>query len=202
MARYNVSFTRKFTAVINSEVAQAIYSLGRMSACAGIKGNPEAAKKARYNHHGAPATHVPARRFVYDATRNIDGHNFGTEISRIIKQQIRSPKPAMYSFDPNAYAGRSEFSGEIEYGKRTHTAAAPFGERDGEQRTPRRILGRIANQMAANQRNAIKERAYSDGASNGNDPHHNTPRVAKHKGFDWPMVDTGETLSAIQGWVE
>jgi len=195
--RFNISFNRKFEAVMNDKLISAVEALASVSACAGIRKNSNAAKKARVNHHGAFSTKVPARRFVYDATRNVGDVNFSAALRKIIVDQIQAPVAGY-----NKRVGKTDYV----YGDRTriHARAKPFGAGGeyGIQKTPGRIMNRIANQMAVNQRNAIKQRAYSGAASNGNDPTHNAPSVAKRKGFDWPMVDTGETYSAIESWTE
>lgn len=203
MARYNVSFARKVSREINDNIEEAINSLGLVSACAGIRDNPSAAFKARVNHHGAPATRVPARRFVYDATRNIGDHKFGSEIREIIKDALRNPQIRTR----RTYKTRTSQGEEITVSEDTRRDK-PFGSADYSrpgtlvQRTPQRIMNRIAQQMAANQRKAIRARAYSGVDSNGNDPAINQPRVVQRKGFNWPMVDSGETLAAIEGWTE
>lgn len=204
MARYNPSLVHKVVGEVTPAVEAAIMKITSISACAGIKDNPDAAFRARVNHHGAPATHVPARRFVYDATLNIGDIKFGAEIRRVIKEQLRDPKAAVNSFDPNAYSGRGEFSGVTEYGKRVHERAQPFGEVGGDhvQHSARQIMQRLANQMLANQKRAVAARAYKSHANNGNNPAINQPSVVHRKGFDYPMVDTGVTLSALEAWTE
>lgn len=203
MVRYNISFTRKLTAEINVTVASALYSLQDVSACAGIRNNRDAAFKARVNHHGAPMTNVPARRFVYDATRNIGDQKFGSEIAAIIKDALRTPEVRRQT--TTHYKDRI---GTLQTRTEDPRRDKPFGSFDPSnrnsmlQRTPNRIMTRIAKQMAANQRKAIAERAYISAANNGNDPAHNTPRVAKHKGFDWPLVDSGAMLNSVEAWTE
>lgn len=203
MVRYNISFVRKVSGEINDNLETAISSLGLVSACAGIKGNRNAAFKARVNHHGAPATHVPARRFVYDATRNIGDHKFSSAIREIIKDALRTPQIRTR----RTYKTRTRQGEELTISEDTRRDKA-FGSADYSrpgtlvQRTPQRIMNRIAQQMAENQRKAIRARAYSGVNNNGNNPAINQPSVVHRKGFDYPMVDTGETLAALEAWTE
>lgn len=197
MVRYNASLVHKVAGEVTPAVEAAIMEIASMSACAGIKDNRAAAFKARVNHHGAPATHVPARRFVYDATLNIGDIKFGAEIRRVIKEQLRGPKAAVnkrITGSQYVYGGRP----------RVHERAKPFGEAGGDdvQHSGRQIMQRIANQMLANQKRAVAARAYKSHADNGSNPAINQPRTVNRKGFNYPMVDTGETLAALEAWTE
>lgn len=202
MARVNISLTRKFTAALDAKMRAQLEDFASKSACAGIKNNPSAAKKARVNHHGAMSTKVPARRFITASTMNLAGADFASELRETIKDVIQQPTARTQIKHTVTRAVRTRT------GEQTDTITQDvrgnvFGRPElGRQRGPTRVLQRIANTLAENQKKAIAGRVYENGPTYGNDPRHNVPVVAKKKGFDWPLVDSGEMLSSIKGWVE
>lgn len=206
MARVNLSFTQKYTAALDSKMRAQLADFANRSACAGIRNNEAAAMKARVNHHGAFSTKVPARRFITAATMNVGDVNMAAELKQAIKEAVgrptkRDPKQRVAWAETNV--GIGGHAGAVVYEETRDVRGNVFGRGEpGTQRGPQRVLFKIAQQLAQNQRTAISERAYAPGPANGNDPAHNAPRVAKHKGFDWPLVDTGEMYGAIKGWVE
>lgn len=191
MAKYNVGFNRKLTAAMNDKMIAAWEQLGAMKACAGIRNNPEAARLARMNHHGAPSTKVPARPFI-NSTSNLEGANFGTNIRKVIKDALRTPK--IRSSAKGVNMRRDRPFGSVDLGDETRTSII--------QRTPNRIMNKIAQTIAQNQRNAILGRKFGPGPVNGNNPKRNADSVIYRKGKDSPLIDSGDMLNSIEGWVE
>lgn len=201
MARVNLSFTQKYTAALDSKMKAQLADFANHSACAGILQNKNAAMKARVNHHGAFRTCVPARRFITAATMNVGDVAMANELKQAIREAVGRPTQRSVTKEEVAYRGGRQ--GDLTQTITRDVRGNVFGRGElGEQRGPQRVLYKIAQKLAQNQRTAISERAYAPGPTNGNNPAHNSPPVAKHKGFDWPLVDTGEMYSAIKGWVE
>lgn len=200
MARVNLSFTKKFTAALDSKMEAAMASLASHSACAGIRNNLDAATKARVNHHGSFTKNVPARRFITAATMDINDVNLASELRETIKEALGTPvKRQMVS---ETIKERDKYY-SYERTVTRDVRGAAFGRSDtGEQRGPTRVLMKIAQKLAENEKKAIAERSYEHVDGYESDIVHNAPRTAKAKGFDWPLVDTGKMYSSIKGWVE
>lgn len=205
MARVNISLTQKFRYAIDSRMKEQLAGFASHSACAGIRNNPEAAKKARVNHHGAFSTKVPARRFITAATTNLAGANFGSELRTAIKEALGTPTARNRAEVVTAVVEESGLHGvgPTVYEETRDTRGNVFGRGEGgKQRGPQRILMKIAQSIAENQKRAIEERIFEDGPDNGNNPEHNADSVIKRKGFDKPLVKNGNMYKSIKGWVE
>lgn len=202
MARVNISLTRKYTAALDAKMRAQLEVFASKSACAGIKGNADAAKKARVNHHGAMSTRVPARRFITAATQNLGKADFSAELRAAIKEVIQMPTLRSITHETVAFRSATR-RGEQETTITRDIRGNVFGRPElGRQRGPTRVLARIAKQLAENQRQAIDGQVFEEGPTYDGDPEHNAERVVKKKGFDKPLVDTGKMKAAIRGWVE
>ena len=206
MARVNVSFTQKYTAALDSKMRAQLADFANRSACAGIRKNEDAAKKARVNHHGAFSTHVPARRFITAATLDIGDAAMASELRATIKEAVGRPvarNPRMVLTREETVVGVGGYASTTVYEETKDVRGNVFGRgENGEQRGPVRVLKKIADKLAQNQRNAIAQRAFAPGPDYQGDPQHNSPRVVKKKGRDEPLVATGAMKGAIRGWVE
>lgn len=196
MATVNLSLTRRITGVLDSYMHAQLASLASTSACAGIRNNESAAKKARVNHHGAPATRVPARRFINAATMSLDGLDLAAELKKTIQEQIKGP------------VGRSQEKYSITRAQATRTyviqrRGSVFGERaDGTRHGPAMVMRKIADKLAENQKLAISEHKFAPGPTNGGDPASNAASVVKRKGSNAPLIDSGDMYKSIKGWIE
>lgn len=169
-----------------------IAEINKLSACAGIRGKPKQARKARGNHYGEFETRdgavyaVPVRRFIWAATHNMN-NNFGPyaeEIEEILSKGIHD------TTRPQKTAEGLDESGEVKR-ENVESAIPLFAGRRG----PLGLMEKIAKQMEINQFNAIETK-------NIDGPRQNKPSTIKRKGFDHPLVDTGEMQMSIEGWVE
>ena len=55
MAKFSSSFKTKFELVLDSRMGKTLAQMEGMSACAGIRDDPDNAFKARINHYGGTA---------------------------------------------------------------------------------------------------------------------------------------------------
>ena len=206
MARVNLSFTQKYTAALDSKMRAQLADFANRSACAGIHNNKEAAEKARLNHHGAFSTRVPARRFITAATMDIGDVAMATELKQAIKEAVGRPvarNPRQVVKREETVVGVGSYAKTVVYEETRDVRGNVFGRsQNGEQKGPVRVLKRIADHIAQNQRTAIAQRAFAEGPDYKGDPKHNAPRVIKQKGRDEPLVATGAMQRAIKGWVE
>lgn len=205
MARVNLSFTQKYTAALDSKMRAQLADFARRSACAGIRKNEAAAAKARENHHGAFSTHVPARRFITAATLNISGTNMASELKQAIREAVGRPvgRSRQVVSREEYNVGISGLSKTLVSEEIKDVRGNVFGRAEnGEQQGPVRVLKKIAEQLAQNQRVAIAARAFAEGPDYDRDPKHNQPSTIKKKGRDEPLVNTGKMVRAIKGWVE
>lgn len=203
MARVNLSLSKKFTAALDERMRTQLADFASHSACAGIRNDYDSASKARENHHGSFSKNVPARRFITTSTSNVKGLDLGGELKSAIKEALGTAKEAGTETKNVVWKGEGLRGTDLIAPEKVYSRGALFGQSStGEQRGPIRVLRKIAQQIAENQKMIITERAYESTVAGGEDPVHNAPRVAKAKGFDWPLVDSGKMFKAIKGWVE
>jgi hypothetical protein len=188
------SFSRKMVIAANRQLGRELAEFAGLCACAGIQNAPKQARKARGNHYGEFMTedgstyYVPPRKYIWAATRNIGGAGYGEEIKRIIVKGINdNPTPhtqkTITEWDKDAGGYK-----QVAVGAKHGTPV--FAGRNGY----RGLLAKIAKQMEINQFNAIEE-------VNIIGKKHNAEITKKIKGFDHPLVNTGEMQMAITSWV-
>ena len=162
-----------------------------LAACAGIFNSPKQARKARGNHYGEFETdegktyQVPVRQYVWAATRDRAGKDYGQEIKNLITKGIHdNPTP-----HTQKTLVRYEWGERVgtEYLKGTGKHGTPvFAGRNGY----RGLLNKIAKQMEINQFHAIEQ-------VNIIGKKHNEPSTIARKKKDHPLVDTGKMQMAI-----
>lgn len=186
--RADSSFSKKIEMVVSKQLENEIAVFANLSACAGIRDDEENAMKARINHYGSKSNSIPARRFVWAATRNISFRPYGDEIAEIIAKGIHdNPSPhTQKTLAPLTSGGRQE----VVKGSAKHGRPVFAGRRGGLG-----VLEKIAKQMEINQFNAIS-------ALNFVGPKNNKPSTIRIKGFDHPLEWTGEMEFALESWVE
>ena len=191
--RLNSSFSKKIEAQWNNQLGSQIRKFENTFACAGIQGDEEAARKARGNHYGEFETEdgktysVPARRFIFAATRDLGMGQYSEEIKKIIINGIHEDLSPHKQTNLSQSYTRSRGLGD----------KAKIVPKSGEHGTPlttEKFWERLSRKMAANQRDAILSRNI-DGNT------HNAESTKKRKGFDYPLIETRQMLNAIKGWV-
>ena len=186
------SFSKKVEGFMSNRLREEVDTINRLSACAGIRRKPKQARKARGNHYGEFVTEdgatyqVPVRQFIQAATHNMN-NNFGPyaeDIKEIIEKGIHD------TTRPQKTALGTDEHGNV-ISENVQSAIPLFAGRKG----PLGLMEKIAKQMEINQFNAIEE-------LNIVGPKSNKPSTVKRKGFDHPLVNTGEMQMAIESWVE
>ena len=198
--RLNSSFSKKIDAQWNNQLGSQIRKFENTFACAGIRGDEDAARKARGNHYGEFETEdgktysVPARRFIFAATRDLGMRQYSEEIKKIIINGIHENlSPHAQTTISQAKAKTTRYISEtgITHGKQH---VYPGSGVHGTALTTEKFWERLSKKMAANQRDAILSRNI-DGDRN------NSEATKRRKGFDHPLIETREMLNAIKGWV-
>ena len=198
MVTLHPNFRQTIKTHIDQRVRAAYAEMRGLSACAGVWNNENAAHKARVNHHGSVTMRVPARRFVDAAIEDTELTAFNQELREVIRSLIKEAQPrslvgtTAHKTVTSYGAVKTTFVDTVE-----HTT--PFGKKG---MGPSRLMRKIAEKMAQNQIRAIVGHDFPAGPKNGNDPAHNTPRVAKSKGFNYPLYKTGELAHNVQAWIE
>ena len=199
-------------------------------ACAGIRNNPSAARKARGNHYGeyyltesGQAVSIPKRQFIWAAIKDIEDGNVGftaTEIKDLLVKKINSnPRVQKQSLVgtknvgmiTNAWGETSTVYKDIRHTDKRALPVVKGGNFDG-------LFEKLADKMEARLKDAILSvnivgsnkptiggttRVYRFDSKRGSgwgDIRSNAPSTIEKKGFDHPLIETGEMLDAIEGW--
>lgn len=190
------------------------------SACAGIRNNVSAANKARGNHYGEfyideygnEHVNIPVRRFVQAAVNESNDVRYDLALKQAIEGLFKNK--GSYN-NPSGFSTR-----EIEKVKEKDPVTGGFRFTSRQVGTEKTIFPKeaadkemkgygaykvredftdafqkIANQMADNMVHAIDEVNIEGLRRNAN-------MTIRLKGFDHPLVETGEMRDAIEGWVE
>ena len=160
-------------------------------ACAGIRDNPSAAQKARGNHYGEYYVNdkgytvpIPARQFIWAALREIEDGDMrftADEVKDILVKTInQNPRVQKQEWS-------SRGNGNL-YRETTQRALSPLkgGNFDG-------VFKKLADKMQQRLVNAVM-------SVNIIGPDQNAPSTIAKKGFDHPLVETGEMVESIEGW--
>lgn len=195
--KINRSFSKKLEMPASKQLMREVAEFAGLCACAGIHNAPKQARKARGNHYGefyvddeGKVKQIPVRRFIWAATHDKSGAEYTSEIVRLIKKGIHdNPTPHTQKTDViydrwGIQKGFKVLPGTAQHG------TPVFAGRNGY----RGLLNKIAEQMAANQFNAISDLNF-DGKK------HNAASTVRRKGFDHPLEWTHDMEMAIQGWV-
>ena len=189
MARYSSTFKTKFEVALDSRIGKALAKMEGMSACAGIKDDPDNAFKARVNHYGGVIKKRNEWRVV--GTRK-DGRPRLKMTA--IDHDIRIPERHFIDvpLEKDSWALRDFASkvAQIMSGGRMRNIAAEstsIGQMGGVSRD----LLAIAKKLADAQVNAV----YAAQPPNAE-------ATVKRKGFDAPLRETYDMVESIKGWVE
>ena len=169
-----------------------------LAACAGIRGKWKQARKARGNHHGeyildseGNVREIPVRQFVWAATRDRRVTPYSAEIEEVIMRGIHdNPTPHTQKMSMISATGIYKDHGAVVPKSGKHGTPI-FAGRKGAYG----LMEKIAKQMETNQFNAIETR-------NIRGKEHNADSTIRRKGFDHPLVWSGDMQMAIEGWVE
>lgn len=156
-------------------------SLESFSACAGIKEDPDNAKKAIWNHYGHPTKGrwAEPREYITNATGNGGTHksmpNMELALQRVVMETIK-----------NTVRRKQNIKG---MSTPTEGSTKTFGTTN----SPRKIMKAIADQMLINQMVAL-----------GSVTPKNTEATLAHKKkrSDQPLIDYGRMKAATRRWVE
>ena len=169
-----------------------------LAACAGIKGKWKQARKARGNHHGefiidseGQTRQIPVRQFIWAATRDRRATPYSAEIEDVIMRGIHdNPAPHTQKMSMINAAGIYKDHGAVVPKSGKHGTPI-FAGRKGAYG----LMEKIAKQMEVNQFNAIETRNIIG-------KEHNANSTVRRKGFDHPLVWSGDMQMAIESWVE
>lgn len=190
MARYSKSFQMTLNTMLDARVRAAYEYLEGHAACAGIFDNPDAAYKARRNHHGfwvkskAGLVWVVPRRFVDVSNRATEFPEYKNALRDLIKNNFKAATIRQMRYDVS----------ETSYGaveKRTVDVRGtqPFGT---PKVGPVRLMKMISEQLAAAQRDVISSKKLPP----------NKPSTIARKNSDTPLIDKKKMYSAIEARVE
>ena len=189
--RVNPSFTKKLTMPANVQLGRELAEFSQLAAWAGIKGSAKQARKARGNHYGeyiidadGGVVEIPVRQFIWAATHNQHKGKYAEEIKRLIAKGIHD-NPTPHTQKTEMTFENGNFIVRAVKGSAKHGTPV-FAGRSGYKG----LMENIAHQMEINQFNAISE-------VNIVGPKHNSPLTAKRKGFDHPLEDSMEMISAL-----
>lgn len=200
MVTIRATLNDDLTGFVHKSIQEPLDEFCACYACAGIKKNKDAAKKARGNHYGeyyinddGYVVSIPVRRFIDAAIKDIDeaGNVLFTnkKIADLITKRVNS-NPRVQKQEWGSHG-----SGDL-YRETTQRALPVF--KGGHYKE---IFDKLKVMMEDRLRNAIAERnIYGNGKGFVSDIRHNTPSTVAKKGFDHPLFDTGEMMAAIQGW--
>lgn len=193
--RTNTSFRHKIEIAATENLRKRIERLNYIAACAGIKpaeGSESAAAKARMNHYGSFTKKVPARRWVDMADVNTARISEILDVQSLIKDLIKTPTE-------KASRRKEPIQGQYGVTFRYYDITPDvFPKGVG----PVGAMKRVADGMLAAQRAAISFHEFRIGPTNGNDPTHNALSTIKNKGFDFPLVRSGEMVNSLSSWTE
>lgn len=184
-------------------------------ACAGIRDNTEAAKKAYGNHYGEYYTKngktaaIPARQFIWAAIKDIQDGNVGFTAKDIrdmlVKKINTTPRVQKQEW--------SSHGNGLYYRMTTQRALSPIkgGHFDDlferlAAKMKDRLVAAIDNvDIVGSNKPTIggttKTRRWSDRRGYVDaDIRTNAPRTIAKKGFDHPLIETEEMRDSIEGW--
>lgn len=171
---------------------EAAYSkLAGMRICAGVKDDVESARKAKMNHYGwfretedGNVMQIPQRSIILAAVAETHDEQaeMANDIIEAIKANIKNPTYSTYTYR----FGRTE--------KEDHSVRTSTGNLFGVgSQTPKRIGEKLAKAMAGRIDTAIGNISFFEP---------NRPATVARKHAQAPLLETGDMLSNIQGWVE
>lgn len=165
-----------------AEILQDAHELSNISACAGLFDVPyELYYKGAVNYYGSQSEHIPARRWLDAGTGVNQRISQGRyEYLRVFRDIIEK-----HLSDPRQQAAVGK---KVEGRILNLTPALSGTYRSG----PKHIMRDIAEALASNMRDYITAGRWIS----------NAPSTIAAKGFDWPLIWTGELLYNIKAVVE
>lgn len=185
MGRLAKAFESRVTMVLTEKVGRALAQFEKGSACAGITNDPENQRKARINHYGGTIrkTQAVQRQFSH-----LESVQVGIIPERHFIDHALEDVTGTRDFEEAVAAAMSGSKERTYEGWNKTTGQASFA---GGRRGPERVLLRIANEMANNQIQALLMVQPKNAKS-----------TEKHKGFNQPLINTGELVNSVRHWVE
>lgn len=179
------------------------------SACAGIKDDPDQARKAYGNHYGEYyltedgwTVPIPPRRFIEAAIHNFagDGANQGwmnaSEIERMLRKKINSRPRIQKRADVSVpVPGQVHATGAPVMKSIQRTTQRGLSPVKGKSKDYDEFFQKVADKMAERLRNAIDTKNILGDRENADS-------TKKRKGFDHVLIDTMDMRNAIEGWTE
>lgn len=169
---------------LNDAAITVFNEMERWAACAGIKGDPENAAKAKLNHYGHPGmkgSWVPAREYITNAATMEGTHK------ALLDPTIRL-RQVLYARIKDSVKRKQTYGGVYTYTKTSTGTNKAFGTTD----SPRQIMEPLAREMLANQMAALASVTPK-----------NTKATLKRKKkrSTQPLVDYGEMRAATRAFV-
>lgn len=200
MGKIARAFESKMTAVLTEKIGRDLMRFQSGAACAGVIGNSDLQFKARVNHfggsfdkervslqetgqirHGRPVIRSVKTKFVQTIPQRHFVEYAIPQDSELIRQFEKEVATIL--------SGGTERVVESTEGGGAHTShQANFA---AGRRGPYRTLLAIAKEMKKNQVDRIWTVTPP-----------NAPATIARKGFDQPLVETGELVGGIKHWVE
>lgn len=200
MGKIAKAFESQMTAILTEKIGRDLMRFQGGSACAGVVGNSDLQFKARINHYGGSFDKETVSlketgqiRHGRPVIRSVKTKYVQTIPQRhFVEYAIPQDSELFRNFEHEVatiLSGGTERVVEAEDGGGAHTShQANFAS---GRRGPYRTLLAIAKEMKRNQ----VERIWTVGPPNA-------PRTIQRKGFDQPLVETGELVNGIKHWVE
>ena len=185
MGRLARAFESRVTMVLTERIGRELARFEKGSACAGIIGDKELQKKARINHYGGT---IRKKRAVKRQFTHLESADVGIIPERHFIDHALEDVGGLRDFEEQVAAALSGSKERTYAGWNKTTGQASFaaGRRGAE-----RVLLKIANEMANNQIQALLLVAPPNAKS-----------TEVRKGFNQPLIRTGELVSGIRHWTE
>lgn len=216
MVRIRGDLDDRLTGFVHRSIQGPLEEFCANYACAGIKENPSASKKARGNHYGefyiderGNTVSIPVRQFIWAATKDFVDGNVG-----FTAKEIRDILTKTINTNPRVQKQEWSSRGSGLYYRQTTQRALPVLKGDNFNGVFEKLADKMQERLVAAIENVdivgsdkprvggttkIMRASSKYGQVEG-DIRSNAPSTIYHKGFDHPLVDTEEMLNAIEGW--
>lgn len=201
MATVSHSFDTKIQLALDAKVGRMLANMEQMSACAGIKNDPENAFKARVNHYGGKYQ----RKFV--SLKKTGEERYGRPVIHSVEKTVGVELPERHFVDVPLEKNSEllkKFEEEVMQLMTGGRARIPMtGATSGEFAAPGSQARLTASGNESKTLKAIAKAladAQVEALENAEPP--NKESTIKRKGFDAPLRETYSLERHIRGWVE
>ena len=185
MGRLARAFETQVTMVLTEKIGRELVRFNNGSACAGIIGDAELQKKARINHYGGT---IQKKQAVKRQFTHLESVKVGVIPERHFIDHALEDMGGLRDFEEEVAKAMSGSKGRSYDGWNKTTGQTTFAS---GRRAAERVLLKIANEMANNQVQALLLATPPNAES-----------TEARKGFNQPLVHTGELVSGIRHWTE